>query len=69
MPNGMLNILVTEVQLNRPGVLAGIRQVEASRVAEHVSMHWGLDAGRFGYGSNNWCTLMRVIGPPRSLGS
>ena len=35
----MLNLLVTEVQLNRPRILTGVRQVEAGRVAQHMRMN------------------------------
>jgi hypothetical protein len=46
--NRVLNILVSEVLLNRAHVLAGIRQVEARCMAQHVRMYRELDTGGLG---------------------
>ena len=37
--HGVLNILVPQVVLNRPGIVAVIGQLKARGVAEHVGMH------------------------------
>src|SRR5262245_32138929 len=42
----VLNVLVAEVHLDRARILAGIRQIEARRVPEHMRMNRELDAGR-----------------------
>jgi hypothetical protein len=44
----VLDILVSEVLLNRARVLAGIRQVEARSMAKHVRMYRELDTGGLG---------------------
>jgi hypothetical protein len=36
-----------EVELNRARILAGVSQIEAGRMAEHVRMDGKLDAGGF----------------------
>jgi hypothetical protein len=46
--NRMLDILVSEVLLNRAYVLADIRQVEARSMAQHMWMYRELDTGGLG---------------------
>src|SRR5262249_5763755 len=50
IPNRVLNVLVPEVELNCPSVLASVRQIEAGCVTEHMGMHGKLDASRLRYG-------------------
>jgi hypothetical protein len=38
--HGVLNILMPQVVLNRPSIVAVIGQLKARGVAEHVGMHW-----------------------------
>jgi len=40
--------LVAQVKLNRACVLAGVGQIKARRVLQHVGMDWKLDVGRLG---------------------
>ena len=47
IPHRVLNVLVAKVKLNRAGVLAGVGQVKAGRVPEHVRVNGEFDAGRF----------------------
>ena len=44
----VLNVFVAKVELYRAGVLAGIRQVETSSVAQHVRMNRKPNIGRLG---------------------
>jgi len=39
IPNRMLNVSVPQVVLNRPRVVAVVRQLVAARVVPHVRMH------------------------------
>src|SRR4051812_8926054 len=40
VPDGVVDRLVAEVRLQRPGIHAVVGQLEASRVPQHVGMHW-----------------------------
>ena len=42
-----LNVLVAEVQLDRPCILAGVRQIGTRRMAQHVRMNRKFDASGF----------------------
>jgi hypothetical protein len=44
----VLNVLVAEIKLNRPRVLAVVCEIEAGCVAEHVRMDRKFDAGHLG---------------------
>ena len=46
--DSMLNVFVSKIKLNRARVLAGVRQVLACSVAQHVRMGRKLDPGRPG---------------------
>ena len=47
IPHGVLDVLVPEVVLDRPGVVAVVRQFEAAAVAEHVGMDGKAHGGFF----------------------
>lgn len=42
--NRVLDVLVPEVQLNRPGIVASVGEIEAGGVTQHVRVNWKLDA-------------------------
>jgi hypothetical protein len=44
----MLNAFVAEVELNRSRVLAGVSEIEAGGVAQHVGMGREVNAARLG---------------------
>jgi hypothetical protein len=46
--DGMLYVLVAEIELNRTSILAGIREIETRRMPKHMRMDWKPDAGRLG---------------------
>jgi hypothetical protein len=48
----MLDVLVSQVKLDRARVLAGVGEIEAGSVAEHVGVHGKLDSRSFA-GSHN----------------
>lgn len=44
--HGVLSAFVTEIELNSPRVLAGVREIEAGGVPQHMGMGWEVNARR-----------------------